>query len=284
MLGAEIDIPAPDLNTNPEIMAWMMDEYQHLSGGRYTPGMITGKPISLGGSLGRDTATAQGGIHVLLRLLALRGMSIDAKRVIIQGAGNAGLVITRILSGLGATICGISDSRGGIYSPDGLDLGQIESLKRERRSVTEYTGAGATQVSNSALLECAADILIPAALENQITRDNADRIQTPIILELANGPVTPDADEILFARGITSIPDILANAGGVTVSYFEQVQNSANFAWTRDEVAERLREKMERALVEVVEEATRQGTYLRSAAYALALRRVYTSMKARGML
>jgi glutamate dehydrogenase/leucine dehydrogenase len=196
-LGPLDDVPAPDVNTNGQIMSWMVDEYSHLTG-HWTPGVFTGKPLSIGGSLGRDTATAQGGLYVLEAYLASVGDSLSGKKVIIQGAGNAGLNMIELIAKTGAILIGTSDSHGAIYDPAGLDIARIVELKKNKKSLTEYTGA--EHISNPALLELACDILIPAALENQITADNADRIQAGLILELANGPVTPEADTVLYKK------------------------------------------------------------------------------------
>lgn len=244
-LGPTQDVPAPDVNTNGKIMAWMVDEYSKLVG-TWTPGTFTGKPVSIGGSLGRDTATAQGGVYVLTSYLESKADSITGKKVMIQGAGNAGLVMAHLLKEAGAIIVGVSDSHGAIYDASGIDITAIEALKAAKKSVQDHTSG--VHYTNAEFLELPCDILIPAALENQITVDNASKIQAKLILELANGPVTPDADAILFSRQIPVIPDILANAGGVTVSYFEQVQNGMNYFWSREEVQEKLKLKMNQAL------------------------------------
>lgn len=278
-LGPLHDIPAPDVNTNGNIMAWMVDEYSRLVG-TWSPGAFTGKPLAIGGSLGRDTATAQGGFFVLEGFLAEKKEKIAGKKIIVQGAGNAWLTMIRLLSEAGAIIIGASDSHTGVFDPDGLDIEQMLSLKKWRWSLDSYTWG--KKLSNAELLQESCDILIPAALENQITMENAEKIQAGLILELANGPTTPDADTILFARGISVIPDILANAGGVTVSYFEQVQNNANYFWSLEEVQEKLSLKMKQALQWVLFHANQKNTSLRMGAYIVALTRILEAMEARG--
>ncbi|MBX9809675.1 Glu/Leu/Phe/Val dehydrogenase, partial [Candidatus Gracilibacteria bacterium] len=275
-LGPLDDVPAPDVNTNGQIMSWMVDEYSKLVG-HWTPGVFTGKPLSIGGSLGRDTATAQGGLYVLEAYLKAKGDNLAGKKVVVQGAGNAGLNMIELLQKTGAILIGTSDSHGGIYDANGLDIAQIVELKTHKKSLTEYKGG--SQITNHELLELACDILVPAALENQITSDNVANIKAGLILELANGPITPDADVALFARNIPVIPDILANAGGVTVSYFEQVQNNANYFWSRAEVQEKLKTKMEVALEGVLRSSTEHNVMLRTGAYVVAMERILEAMK-----
>ena len=281
-LGPDIDIPAPDVNTNPKIMDWMLDEYETISG-RHRPGTFTGKSLSLGGSLGRDTATAMGGLHVLGAVLSRRGQPVAGQRVIVQGIGNAGQTIARLLADAGARIVGLADSHGALYDAKGLDIEAVFRVKKEKESIADMNGSH-ERLDSLTILEQDTDILVPAALENQITTTNATNIRASIILELANGPTTPEADAILFGRGITVIPDILANAGGVTVSYFEQVQDSYGYFWTREEVADRLETKMRHACEEVVSYAEARNISLRTGAYALALDRVYVALLARGRL
>lgn len=278
-IGPETDVPAPDVNTNPQIMAWMMDEYSRLVG-VYSPGSFTGKPLTSGWSLGRNKATAQGWVYVLQKILELEKIELKGKKVIIQWAGNAGLTMTRLLSDLGATIIWVADSSGWIYNENGIDLDEVERLKKERKSVTEYTDA--KKVSSSEILELPTDILIPAALENQITKVNAGKIQAKIILELANGPVTKEADEILFANGVMVIPDILANAWWVMVSYFEQVQNNMNYYWSAEEVEEKLKAKMTLAASQVHAMTKKYNTFFRSGAYMIAMKRIFDAMHDRG--
>ncbi len=278
-IGPFDDVPAPDVNTNGQIMSWMVDEYSKLVG-HWTPGTFTGKPLSIGGSLGRDTATAQGGLYVLEAYLRAKSDILKWKKIVIQGAGNAGLNMIELIEKMGAILIGTSDSHGAIYDANGLDIAQIVELKSHKKSLTEYKWG--KQIKNSELLELECDILIPAALENQITSDNVKNIKAGLILELANGPITPDADLVLFARNIPVIPDILANAWGVTVSYFEQVQNNANYFWSRAEVQEKLKLKMETALAGVIKSADEHQVMLRTGAYIVAMERILEAMKARG--
>ncbi len=278
-IGPLDDVPAPDVNTNGKIMSWMVDEYSRLVG-HWTPGTFTGKPLSIGGSLGRDTATAQGWLYVLEAYLTAKKDTLKWKKIVIQWAGNAGLNMIELIDRTGAILIGTSDSHGGIYDESGLDIAQIVELKKNKKSLTEYKWG--KQISNSELLELTCDILIPAALENQITWDNAKNVKAHLIMELANGPITPEADVALFARNIPVIPDILANAGGVTVSYFEQVQNNANYFWSRAEVQEKLKLKMETALAGVLHSAEEHNVMLRTGAYVVAMERILEAMKVRG--
>lgn len=278
-IGPLDDVPAPDVNTNGKIMAWMVDEYSKLVG-HWTPGTFTGKPLSIGGSLGRDTATAQGWLYVLEAYLKSQKDNLKGKKIVIQWAGNAGLNMIELIEKMGAILIGTSDSHGGIYDAKGLDVKQIVKLKSEKKSLAEYKWG--KQITNAELLELECDILIPAALENQITSDNAKNIKATLIMELANGPITPDADTILFKKGIPVIPDILANAGGVTVSYFEQVQNSMNYYWSREEVQEKLKLKMETALNGMLKSAEEHKVMLRTGAYVVALERILEAMKTKG--
>ncbi len=273
------DVPAPDVNTNGEIMSWMVDEYSKLVG-HWSPGTFTGKPLSIGGSLGRDTATAQGGLYVLEAYLASKWSNLAGKKVVIQGAGNAGLHMIDLVHKAGAILIGTSDSKTGIYDANGLDVDAIITLKENKKSLTEYTSGN--KITNTELLELECDILIPAALENQITEENAKNIKASLILELANGPITPLADDILFGKNIPVIPDILANAGGVTVSYFEQVQNNMNYYWSREEVQQKLKLKMETALYGVLESSKKHSVMLRTGAYVVAMKRILEAMKVRG--
>lgn len=275
----EVDIPAPDVNTTPQIMAWMMDEYSTLVG-KYSPGSFTGKPLSSGWSAGRSSATAQWGVYVLQEILGHMDMELKWKKIIIQWAWNAGLTAAKILNQLWVIIVGISDSKWGIYNNQGLDIDAISELKKSRKSVTEYDDGEV--LGEKEVLEKQCDILIPAALENQITNDNADKIKASIILELANGPITPEADEVLASKGVTIIPDILANAGWVMVSYFEQVQNNANFYWEEDEVDSKLKKKITFAANSVFDTANEYKTSLRSGAYIIAMQRIFNAMKDRG--
>lgn len=274
----EMDIPAPDVNTNPQIMAWMMDEYSRLVG-VYSPWSFTGKPVTSGGSLGRNTATAQGWVYVLEQILALENISLSWKKIIIQWAGNAWLTMTKLLADLWAIIVWVADSSGWVYDEKWLDIEEIITLKKQKKSLKDYNKW--QKVSSIDILEMPCDILIPAALENQITKNNAWNIKAKIILELANGPVTKEADEILFKNWVMVIPDILANAGGVMVSYFEQVQNNMNYYWSAPEVDTKLKEKITFAAKEVYKVTKEHQTFLRSGAYIIAMKRIFDAMKDR---
>ncbi|MBP9828197.1 Glu/Leu/Phe/Val dehydrogenase [Patescibacteria group bacterium] len=269
-LGPRVDVPAPDVNTTPEIMAIMVDEYQKLTGDT-TGATFTGKPLTHGGSQGRGAATGQGGFAVFSALRSAYGLG-NGLTVAIQGMGNVGGHAARIFSAAGHKIVTMSDSKGGVYNPQGLDVAAVEAYKKERGSLEGFSGGEA--ITNAALLEVACDVLIPAALENQITADNAARIQAKMVLELANGPTTPEADDILFAKGIAVVPDILANAGGVVVSTFEWEQNLKHEAWSEEDVLLRLTALLEDSSREVLERAQRYGTDLRRAAFLLALERL----------
>lgn len=282
-LGPDIDIPAPDVYTTPEIMAVMLDEYETMMG-KSLPGMITGKPLSVGGSEARDTATARGAITVLEALLRERGLNPSKLSAAVQGAGNAGAEAAQLLHGLGTSVIALADSRGTLIGEKGLEVGAVLAAKELSGSVLDAASATAHQESASAVLETRADILVPAALEEQITGANAERVRASIILEIANGPITPEADDLLKARAVTVIPDVLANAGGVTVSYFEWIQNRTGERWSHSVVEAKLSETMQRAYQEVADFARERGVTLREAAYALALTRIVDAMKARGRL
>ncbi len=275
-IGPEKDIPAPDVYTNEKVMAWMLDEYDKIKGGNY-PGVITGKPLSLGGSRGRAYSTALGGVFVLED--AVDEFNIGNK-VVIQGFGNAGSNMAKFLHDKGFKIIAVSDSKGGVYSPEGLDIEKLIEFKKETGSVVNFPGT--KQVSNKEILELETDILIPAALENQITKENADRIKAKIVAELANGPVSFEADEILSKKGVIVIPDVLFNAGGVTVSYFEWVQNLYGYYWDEEEVNAKLKEKMSNAFNEILKVHDKYKTNLRDAAYIIAMQRILDAEKMRG--
>ena len=280
ILSVSKDVPAPDVYTTPQIMAWMMDEYETLVG-EHHPGVITGKPIPLGGSEGRGDATARGGIYVTREAARELGIDLTGKTMAIQGFGNAGqhaaLLGHEIL---GLRLTAASDSKGGIYNAKGLDAHKVVDYKLKTGSLQGFPGAD--PISNEALLELDVTVLFPAALENVITPDNANRIKCKISCELANGPTTPDADDILYDKGIFVVPDFLANAGGVTVSYFEQVQNSYNFYWPLAEVHQRLDEKMTRAFHGVLQMYKKEKANMRQAAYLVAVARVAEACKLRG--
>jgi glutamate dehydrogenase/leucine dehydrogenase len=278
-VGPKKDIPAPDVYTTPQIMAWMMDEYSQLM--QYnTPGIITGKPIPIGGSLGRGNATAQGAIYCIREAAKEFDIDLTASTAVIQGYGNAGSYAAMILSDMGVKIIAVSDSRGGIYDENGLNPAAVFEHKKKTGSVGGFPGA--KEVSNAELLEIPCDILVPAALENQITGANADRINAKIVAEAANGPVTPEADAIFAKKGIFDIPDFLCNAGGVTVSYFEWVQNEAGFYWTEKEVYDRLDTIMTESFHAVLATSRERNIDMRTAAYVLAVSRVVEAMRLRG--
>jgi len=287
-IGPETDVPAPDVYTNAMIMGWMMDEYSKIHR-RRTPAVVTGKPIPLGGSLGRDDATGRGAYHCIKELEQKRGWKPEEIRVAVQGFGNAGQHVARLLQADGYRVLAVSDSRGGIYKSDGFDIPSLIHVKNESRklaavyceeSVCEVVEADT--ITNEQLLELDVDLLIPAALENQITKENADRIQAPVIVEVANGPITGDADQILNKKAKLVVPDILANAGGVTVSYFEWVQNKAGYYWTLDEVHSRLHEIMSREFNAVYDFMEQKGIDMRTAAYAIALNRIGEAIASQG--
>ena len=280
LIGPEKDIPAPDVNTNAQIMAWMMDTYS-MHVGYTVPGVVTGKPISLGGSEGRNEATARGTVYCILEAVREIGMDIARARVSIQGFGNAGAIAARLITDEGATVVAVSDSTGGIYNPDGLDIGRVNGWKKEHGTVQGLPGA--QDISNAAVLEVDCDILIPAALENQITARNAGNIKARIVAEAANGPTTPEADQQMFQRGVFMIPDILCNAGGVTVSYFEWVQDLNRDHWSESVVNAKLKEIMVKAFQETLAIAQRDQIDMRTAAYLLAVQRVADATSMRGL-
>lgn len=280
IIGPEKDIPAPDVYTTPQIMAWMMDEFSK-SRGYNTPGVITGKPIAIGGSLGREDATARGGAYTIREAAEFLNIDLSKATVAIQGFGNAGMWAAILLEEIfGSKIVAVSDSKGGIYSPDGLVVKRVISHKKQTKSVVDLPGT--QNITNEELLELGVDILCPSALENAITKHNADKIKAKIIAELANGPTTPEADDILFKKNIFIIPDFLCNAGGVTVSYFEWVQNSYNYYWPLDEIHQKLETKMTKAFHDVLECSQKNKVDMRTAAYILAVSRVVEAMELRG--
>ncbi len=280
IIGPEKDIPAPDVYTTPQIMAWIMDTYS-MQCGYSVPGVVTGKPVSIGGSLGRDKATARGCLYVVDEAMQALNIPIANARVAIQGFGNAGLFAAELMAQRGYRIVAVSDSRGGIYRAEGLDVAGVIAHKHETGSVAGFSGAD--RITNAQLLELECEVLVPAALEKVITHDNAHRIKARIIAEAANGPTLPEADRVFFDHGIMVLPDILANAGGVTVSYFEWVQDlQANF-WEEDEINQRLRQKMTKAFHETYETAQRMKIDMRRAAYVVAVSRVADATKLRGL-
>jgi glutamate dehydrogenase (NAD(P)+) len=280
MIGPDSDIPAPDVNTNPQVMAWLMDTYS-MHRGYSVPGVVTGKPVSIGGSEGRNEATGRGAVYTIQEAAKLLGFDILGSRVAVQGYGNAGQASARFLAELGAKVIAVSDTRGGVFDGDGLDLPLVTRHKQETSSVVGTPRTRA--VSNEDLLELDCDILIPAALEGVITAENAARVRARVVAEAANGPTTPEADDILRSRGITVIPDVLCNAGGVTVSYFEWVQDREEFFWTIDEINARLRRVMVRAFEDVHRTAVEHDVDMRLAAYMLAVNRVAEATLTRGI-
>lgn len=302
-IGPETDVPAPDVYTNSMIMGWMMDEYSKIRRQR-TPAVITGKPIPLGGSVGRDDATGRGAYYCIKELERHKGWQPADIRVAIQGFGNAGQHVARLLHADGYPIVAISDSRGGIYREEGLDIPRAIELKNQRTAVSDvYAGrsvcdcpvcgcaechcnpkdsATGDAITNEQLLELDVDVLIPAALENQITADNVARVTAPVVVEVANGPTTSDADDVLANKGTLVVPDILANAGGVTVSYFEWVQNRGGYYWTEEEVQSRLRTTMAREFNTIYDLTTEKQIDMRTAAYAHALKRLSDAIEAQG--
>ncbi|WP_332690955.1 Glu/Leu/Phe/Val family dehydrogenase [Bosea sp. (in: a-proteobacteria)] len=280
-IGPDRDIPAPDVYTNAMIMGWMADEYAQIVG-QAVPAVITGKPIALGGSLGRTDATARGGYYLVRHLAGELGLG-DGMSVAVQGFGNAGQYIARLLAADGHKIVAVSDSEGAVFAPGGLDVGALLSAKASGKSVLATVGTGGHQaISADALIGVDCDLLVPAALENMIHEDNADSVKARIILELANGPVTSEADAILEKRGVVILPDILANAGGVTVSYFEWVQNRQGYYWPLEEIHDRLRTIMEREGRAIWGVSQEKGTSMRTAAYVHALSRLAEAIEAHG--
>ena len=281
-LGVSKDVPAPDVYTTPQIMAWMMDEFSKLRGYN-TPGVITGKPIPLGGSLGRGDATARGGLITLREAARHLKLNLAKARVAIQGYGNAGSYAASLTKDLdGSTIVAVSDSKGGIYNPKGLDPEAVAKHKQKTSSVVNFPGS--KFISNEELLELDVEVLYPSGLELVITEKNAANIKAQIVGELANGPTTPEADDILYKKGVFVIPDFLCNAGGVTVSYFEWVQNLYNYYWDLEEVHDKLNKKMIKAFYDVLEVSRKEKVDMRMAAYMVAMSRVAEAMKLRGWL
>ena len=288
ILGSHIDVPAPDVYTNAVIMNWMREEFEKIIG-RPDPGVITGKPVEQGGSEGRGTATAQGGMYCIIELVKKLGWTPSNTTVAVQGFGNAGANIAKLLHQLGYKVVAVSDSQGGIYRPAGLDPESIDKVKQESRQLKAVYCQGSVcemveheRVSNRQLLELPVDLLIPAALENQITSENAADIKAKAIVELANGPTTPEADEILRERDIHIVPDVLANAGGVTVSYFEWEQNVKGEHWRETQVRQKLEPIMVNAFNEAWNFKEARGVTMRTAAFALAVERIAAAMKRRG--
>lgn len=279
-IGPEIDVPAPDVYTTPQIMAWMMDEYENIV--RHSaPGVITGKPLEVWGSLGRGDATARGGMYVLREAAKTLGMDLSKAKIAIQGFGNAGQFALKLAKEMfHSNVVAISDTKGGIYSEKGLDFDKLLEHKKKTGTVQNFPGT--KNITNEELLELDVDVLIPAAIENQLRGDNAGKVKAKVILELANGPTTPEADDIFYKKKILLLPDFLSNAGGVTVSYFEWVQNQAGYYWTEKEVYDRLDQKMTEATHAVLDAAKKYNVDPRTAAYTVSVKRVADAMKLRG--
>jgi glutamate dehydrogenase (NAD(P)+) len=280
MIGPDIDIPAPDMGTDEQTMAWMMDTYS-MTQGKSVPGVVTGKPLIVGGSAGRREATGRGIVYVLYQASKSLGQELRGKSIVVQGFGNVGSVAARMLWRDGCTIAGVSDFRGAIWNPHGIDVRQLEAHVAESGSVVGF--AGSDPLTNAELLEQPCDVLIPAAVATQLRADNADRVKAHIVAEGANGPTTPEADAILRDRGVTVIPDVLCNAGGVVVSYFEWVQGLQYYFWKESEITSRLQELMARAFTRVWNAAQKNGTDLRAAALMEGVRRVADAHVVRGL-
>jgi glutamate dehydrogenase (NAD(P)+) len=280
LMGPQSDIPAPDVGTNAQIMAWIMDTYSMHIGYSVAP-VVTGKPISIGGSVGRSDATGRGVMIAAREAARLQGLVFEGSRVAIQGFGNVGEAVARLMHAQGCRIVAVSDLHGGIHAPEGLDPAAVLRHLQHTSSVVQFPGT--RPVSNAGLLELPCDFLIPAAIEGQITAENADRIDAAIIVEAANGPTTPEADEILNRRGVLIVPDILANAGGVTVSYFEWVQDLQSYFWTEEEISDHLERIMVCTFNRVASLATDHHVSLRTAALIVAVQRVADALMIRGI-
>lgn len=281
VIGPEKDIPAPDVYTNSQVMGWFMDEYSKIKGAN-TPGVVTGKPLEIGGSYGRNSATARGLMFIVREASKALGINLSEATVAVQGYGNAGSYSARFLHQLGAKIVAVSDSAGGAYASNGLKPEEVIQYKQETGSVRGFPGS--SDISNEDLLTLDCHILVPAALENQITKANAGEVKARLIAEAANGPVTPEAEEILYKKNIIVLPDILANAGGVTVSYFEWVQNMNNYYWSEDEVDSKLEKIMVASFDRVLQTWQKHGVKMRTAAYMVAINRLIKAMRSRGWL
>jgi glutamate dehydrogenase (NAD(P)+) len=282
IIGPQRDIPAPDMNTNSQIMAWIMDTYSMNAHGTFT-GVVTGKPIELGGSLGRTKATGRG-VFVMGREAARRnGLSLEGARIAVQGFGNVGSAAAEMFCGAGAKIVAVQDQAATIANPDGIDMAGLMEVARRDGSVRAMTGAGAKEIDADAFWDVPCEILIPAALEGQIDAARARRITARIVLEGANGPTLPEADDVLAERGVLVIPDVICNSGGVTVSYFEWVQDFSSFFWTEDEINVRLDKILIDALRRIWDKSEKLGTSLRTAAFVIACERVLNARKVRGL-
>jgi glutamate dehydrogenase len=279
VIGPEKDIPAPDVYTTPQIMAWMADEFSKLEG-KPSLGVVTGKPLEYGGSLGRGSATAMGGFYVLNQAVTKEGLKIDKLKVAIQGFGNAGSIMAKLMYDEGYKVVALADSKSIIYNDKGFDVDKVIEYKAQNKSLSGFKGS--EEISKDKLFELDVDVLVPAALENQITKENAKDVKAKFVVELANGPTTPEADEIMYNNNIIVIPDVLANAGGVTVSYFEWLQNISNNYWTEEEVDRELKERMIPSFEAIWDMAAEKETDLRTTSFMVALGRIAKASKVRG--
>lgn len=282
IIGPDIDIPAPDMNTDAQIMAWIMDSYS-MQKGRTVPGVVTGKPVEIGGSVGRESATGMGLYYIIEAFCEKLNLDLKSQRIIIQGFGNVGGTIATIIYNQGCKVLAVSDISGGIYNPDGLNIDKLLEWTQKGKYLKDYEDNVNEIINNAVLLSTECDILIPAAMENQITHINANEIKCKIILEGANGPTTPEADQILFNKGIHVIPDILANAGGVCVSYFEYVQDIRAYFWDLDRINRELKRILLEAFNEVYDVSIKKSLSLRTAAYTIAVSRVAKAIELRGI-
>ena len=282
IIGPDIDVPAPDVNTNAQIMAWIMDTYS-MNKGRSVPGVVTGKPVEIGGSVGRNSATGMGLYYIIDAMCEKLKTKLETQSIIVQGFGNVGGWIAKLLYERGCKILAISDISGGLYNPDGLEIDKLLDWTQQNKFLKDYKNDKNKLITNAELLETQCDILVPAALENQITQENVNEIKCKIILEGANGPTTPEADRILFDKGIHVIPDILANAGGVCVSYFEYVQDIRAYFWDLDRINRELKRIMIEAFEDVYNIHKERNIPLRTAAYIIAVSRIAKAFDLRGI-
>ncbi|MEM4703537.1 MAG: Glu/Leu/Phe/Val dehydrogenase [Candidatus Bathyarchaeia archaeon] len=280
-IGVDKDIPAPDVNTNAQIMGWIADEYYKIMG-EYLPGVITSKAICVGGSRGRGTATGRGGYFATLEAVKALGITLKGARVSLQGWGNAAQPIAQYLHELGCKIVAVSDSTAGVYNPEGINPQALIDYKNKTKSVKGFPGAQPISTTDPLTVDC--EVLVPAALETQITEKNADKVKAKLVVELANGPTTPEADKILHEKGVFVVPDVLANAGGVTVSYFEWVQNRMGYYWSDEEVDEKLGRVMAEAFHDVYETYKQYKIDMRTAAYVTAVKKIVDAMRALGRI
>ncbi|MFX0072329.1 MAG: Glu/Leu/Phe/Val dehydrogenase, partial [Candidatus Hermodarchaeota archaeon] len=282
IIGPDMDIPAPDVNTNPQIMAWIMDTYS-MNKGRTIPGVVTGKPIEIGGSVGRETATGMGLYFVLEALCKKMSLDLKTQNIVVQGFGNVGGNIAKILYDKGCKIIAVSDISGGLYAKEGLNITQLLDWRDNKKFLKDFQSTNYELINNEKILTLKCDILIPAALENQITQLNARKINCKIVLEGANGPTTPEADDILKKMGIIVVPDILANAGGVCVSYFEYIQDIHSYFWKLDRINQELKNILDNAFEDVYKLSKEKNLTLRIASYMIAISRLANAIELRGI-